>query len=205
MIAAALAAVPAAALTAAAQEESYLLLSPGTPENGWRAALRPVALLSDSALVRPLLSGLPLRFHFELELWHDRFLFDGLVDQAAWSLILYQEPLTGEYNLTRSWELERDEWLPTLEAASRALERWYMAPVEGPKPNTGRYYYEARLKVEILSLGDLDELQHWLRGEVGEQEGDVGGAITRGFKRLFIRLIGLSARKYEARTELFRP
>jgi hypothetical protein len=171
--------------------------------------VRPVGLLSDSALIRPLLSGLPLRFHFQLELWHDQFLADGLVARGAWSLILYQEPLSGEFNLTRSWDPDRGEWFATLQAATQALERVYLSPIEGPESNTGRYYYEARLEVEILSLGDLDELEHWLRGEVTDEEGDVGGsvarAVGRGLKRLFIRLIGLSARKYKARTELFTP
>jgi hypothetical protein len=96
-----------------------------------------------------------------------------------------------------------------LRAAARALERVYLAPIAGPEPNSGRYYYEARLEVEILSLGDLEELEHWLRGEVAGDEGDVGGsvagAVARGLKRLFIRLIGLSARNYAARTEMFRP
>ncbi len=84
------------------------------------------------------------------------------------------------------------------------MQRWYAAPIDGPEPGTGRYYYEARLEVEILSLGDLDELEHWLRGEVAEED-DVGSAFGRGLKRLFIRLIGLSARQYQARTDLFRP
>ncbi len=80
----------------------------------------------------------------------------------------------------------------------------------GPPTNSGRYYYEARLEVEVLSLGDLDELGHWLRGEVVEGAGsDVGSTVTRamgrGLKRLFIRLIGLSARSFQARTEIFRP
>ena len=171
--------------------------------------MQPVALLSDSALIRPLLSGLPLRFYFQLELWHDRLLADGLVAQSTWSLILFQEPLSGEFNLTRSWDPEHDEWFATVAAAAQALERVYLSPLAGPEPNTGNYYYDARLEVEVLSLGDLDELQHWLRGEVGAQHSDVGdnvpGAVGRGLKRLFIRLIGLSARKYEARTELFRP
>ena len=126
------------------------------------------------------------------------------MDQAAWSLILYQEPLSGEYNLTRSWDPEADEWFATLEAAAQAVERWYRSPMPGPDPGTGTYYYEARLEVEILSLGDLTELEHWLRGEVSE-EGDIGGAIGRGLKRLFIRMIGLSTRRYRAHTELFRP
>ena len=171
--------------------------------------MQPVGLLADSGLVRPLLSGLPLRFHFQLELWHDKFIADGLRQRTYWSLILYQEPLSGEFSLTRSWDPDRAEWFATLAAAAQALERVYLSPMEGPPPNSGQYYYDARLEVEVLSLGDLDELEHWLRGEVLDEEGSSGSglarALGRGIKRLFIRLIGLSARKYEARTELFRP
>lgn len=179
-------------------------MSPGGPPNGWRPAVRPVHLLSDSSLVRALRSGLPLRFHFELELWHDRWLSDALVDRTNWSLILYQEPLSGQFSLSRSWDPGAEEWFDTLDGAARALERWYQAPLRPPEPGSGTYYYEARLRVEILSLGDLAELEHWLKGEV-HGDGDVGGAVARGLKRLFIRMIGLSARNYEARTQPFRP
>jgi len=167
--------------------------------------VRPVDIFADSALVRPLLSGLPLRFHFQLELWHDKFLADALVQQASWSLILYQEPLSGEFNLTRSWDIARDEWYSDLASVTQTLESWYRSPFAGPDPGSGSYYYEARLEIEILSLGDLDELEHWLRGDVVGERSGVGSAFTRGLKRLFIRLIGLSARKLEARTEIFRP
>ncbi|KPK57842.1 MAG: hypothetical protein AMS21_11080 [Gemmatimonas sp. SG8_38_2] len=183
-------------------------MSPGNAENGWRAAVQPVELLADSGLIRPLLSGLPLRFHFQIELWHDKFVADALQQRATWSLILYQEPLSGDFSLTRSWDPDRPEWFATLAAAAQALERVYLSPLAGPQPNSGRYYYDARLEVEALSLGDLDELEHWLRGEVLDENASSGGglaqALGRGVKRLFIRLIGLSARKYEARTELFR-
>lgn len=193
----------------AAAQQPHLSISAGNAENGWRAAVQPVRLLADSGLVRPLVSGLPLRFHFQLELWHDKFIADGLRQRTYWSLILYQEPLSGEFSLTRSWDPDRAEWFATLAAAAQALERVYLSPMEGPPPNSGQYYYDARLEVEVLSLGDLDELEHWLRGEVLDEEGSSGSglarALGRGIKRLFIRLIGLSARKYEARTELFRP
>lgn len=167
--------------------------------------MRAADVFADSALIRPLVSGLPLRFNFQLELWHDKFLADGLVDAAAWQLILYQEPLSGDYSLTRSWDPDLDEWFPTLREATQALERWYQVPLVEPEPGSGNYYYEVRLEIEILSLGDLDELERWLRGEAAGEEGDVGSAIGRGLKRLFIRLIGLSARKYEARTDMFAP
>lgn len=170
--------------------------------------MRPVDLLSDSALIRPLLSGLPLRFHFQLELWHDKLLADGLVSRTNWSLILYQEPLSDEYRLTYSWAPESEEWFISLEAAAAALQRWYQTANPGPDPGSGSYYYEAKLEVEVLSLGDLEELEDWLRGEVSSGEvsgGGLFGALGRGVKRLFIRLIGLSARKFEARTPSFRP
>ena len=51
-------------------------------------------------------------------------------------------------------------------------------------------------------------LREEVRGEVSNEEvtgSGLFGALGRGFKRLFIRLIGLSARKYEARTDSFRP
>ncbi len=167
--------------------------------------MRPVGLFADSALIRPLLSGLPLRFYFQLELWHDKFLADNLVDRSAWSLILYQEPLSGDYGLTFSWDLDTVEWFVSLEAAARKIEAWYQAPIDTPEPNSGNYYYDASLEIEILSLGDLDELERWLRGDVGGDASNIGSVFGRGLKRLFIRVIGLSARRYEARTELFAP
>jgi hypothetical protein len=167
--------------------------------------VRPVDIFADSALVRPLLSGLPLRFHFQLELWHDKFFADALVERTSWSLILYQEPLSGEFNLRRSWDIGRDEWYSDLESVTQVLESWYRSPFAGPAPGSGSYYYEARLEIEILSLGDLDELEDWLRGDVVGERSGVGSAFTRGLKRLFIRLIGLSARKLGARTDVFRP
>ncbi|HSG80654.1 MAG TPA: hypothetical protein VLC48_00270 [Gemmatimonadota bacterium] len=197
-----------AAAAPASAQGPHLSVSPGNSDNGWRAAVRPVGLLSDSALIRPLLSGLPLRFHFQLELWNDRFLADGLVNRTTWSLILYQEPLSAEYRLTYSWVPDAEDWFISLEAVTAALERWYQTALPGPEPGSGTYYYEAKLEVEILSLGDLDELEDWLRGEVTTGEvsgGGLFGALGRGAKRLFIRLIGLSARKFESRTDTFRP
>lgn len=193
-----------AVATPAAAQRTHLSLSTNA-ENGWQALVRPVDIFADSVLVRPLLSGLPLRFHFQLELWHDRFLADALVERDSWSLILYQEPLSGEFNLTRSWDIARNEWYSDLAAVAHALESWYVSPFAGPAPGSGSYYYEARLEIEILSLGDLDELEHWLRGDVVGERSGVGSAFTRGLKRLFIRLIGLSARKIGARTDVFRP
>lgn len=167
--------------------------------------MRVVDLFADSSLHTPLASGLPLRLRFNVELWNDRFLADALVERATWALIVYHEPLSEMYAVTRSWDLSNIEWRANLQDTAAAIERWYLSPQSGPAAGSGTYYYEAQLEVEILSLGDLEELGHWLKGEREQEGGDVESALGRGLKRLFIRLIGLSVRRFEARTEQFRP
>ncbi|HEX7050775.1 MAG TPA: hypothetical protein VF188_11275, partial [Longimicrobiales bacterium] len=72
---------------------------------------------------------------------------------------------------------------------------------------SGRYYYTATLELETLSLSDLEELERWLEGELEPAvsgEGSVPGALGQGMKRLLIRVLGLPARTFEARSEMFR-
>ena len=71
----------------------------------------------------------------------------------------------------------------------------------------GRYYYLASLEMETLALTDLEELEGWLRGELSPAVGGQGsllGAIGNGAKRLFIRVLGLPARRMEVRSPAFR-
>jgi len=72
---------------------------------------------------------------------------------------------------------------------------------------TGRFYYLARLRIETLSLSDLEELRRWLQGELGPAVGGdddvVGSAIGRGIRRLFVRALALPAIQFEARTARF--
>lgn len=182
-------------------------MSHGTPENGWRGVVRPVAILSDSALARALHAGLPLRFRFTMELWRDRFV-DALVARSTWSVVLVHEPLSDRYRLARSWEPDRHVWYASLDSARAAVEVWYVSRLAPPPGVSGRYYYDARLEVDALTVSDLEELEHWLRGELGPAvRGEAGlpGAVARGVRSLFITLVGLSTKRYEARTDPFRP
>jgi hypothetical protein len=59
--------------------------------------------------------------------------------------------------------------------------------------------------VETLSLDELDELRRWLRGEARPAEaGRPPRGVERGVRRIFVRLLGLPSRRYEARTAIFR-
>ena len=75
------------------------------------------------------------------------------------------------------------------------------------QPNqTGRYYYTASLEISTLSDSDLDELQRFLEGDLGDvaqgKEG-VGDALGRGATRFLLRLAGLPTLRLEVRSQTF--
>lgn len=160
-------------------------------------------LLDDDALENAVRSGLPLRMRFRIELWRDGFV-DGLVAQSAWSVAVAFEPLEQHYmaGVLPSDSLAAfDTW-----AAARAAVEGPYTPAMRPAAG-GTYYYIGVVEVETLSLSDLDELERWLRGELEPAvrgRGSVGGAVGTGLKRLLIRIIGLPARRHEARSPPFR-
>ena len=161
------------------------------------------SVLDDGALADAVRSGLPLRMRFRVELWRDTW-FDDLVQQATWTSVLAYEPLEERF-LAAGPGADSVVRYPTYEAARGVLERPYSPPV-GPA-GEGTYYYLVYLEIETLSLSDLDELERWLRGELepavrgGES---LTGAVGTGLKRLLVRVLGLPARRYEARSEPFR-
>lgn len=133
---------------------------------------------------------------------------DALAGRSTWSIVLAHEPLSDRYQLSRSWEPDRHSWYPSLEAARSALEAWYVAPLTPPEAASGSYYYDADLEVDALTVHDLEELEYWLRGELAPAvrgEAGIPGALARGFRNLFIQLVGFSTKRYEGRSEPFRP
>lgn len=164
--------------------------------------LRVGAVLDDEALEDAVRSGLPLRMRFRVELWRDR-LIDDLVEQASWSAAVAFEPLERRF-LAGPIPSDTIGSYPSWAMARGVVEGAYLPAIGAVPP--GRYYYIAVLEIETLSLSDLDELQRWLRGDLqpAVRGGrSVGGAIGTGLKRLFIRILGLPARRYEVRSAPF--
>ncbi|HEX2203091.1 MAG TPA: hypothetical protein VHG91_07325 [Longimicrobium sp.] len=189
----------ALAAPAAAQARPLVVSALG-PAEGWRAAVQLRGVLRDRALVDALESGLPLRFHFRVELWK-KDVIDRLVESREVQRALLKHALDGGYAL-EDGRTERE--VRTLAQAEGALQQAFqppMRPVSG-----GRYYYLATLEVETLSLSDLEELRRWLRGEARPAvtgEKPAGRAVETGLRRFFVRLLGLPTRRYEARTGSF--
>ena len=193
----ALAALAGAAAVSAAQAPLAVRVEGGAPT----VIVRGV--LDDEALADAVRSGLPLRMRFEVELWRDRW-FDDLERQTSWTSVLGYEPLERRF-LAVAPGADSVARYPTYAEARSALEQPY-TPALRPTED-GAYYYLVYLEIETLSLSDLDELERWLRGELqpavrGEES--LTGAVGTGLKRVLVRVLGLPARRYEARSELFR-
>lgn len=160
-------------------------------------------VLSDPALEEAVRSGLPLRLHFRVELWRDGF-FDSLEGDHAMTTVLFYDPLDERFVLQNRAGPANGRTFSSFAAARAAIEGSYAIDLHPRK--SGRYYYTALLEVETLSLSDLEELERWLRGELRPAvrgDGSLPGAVGRGMRRVMVRVLGLPARRYEARSGMF--
>jgi hypothetical protein len=190
--------------TGLAEAQSSIGISVGSAAAEWRPLLRANGLLLDDRSLREALeSGLPVRFHFRIELW-EKAVFDRLVGSDEVSLALVQDPLERTYVLTNG---HANTSYASLVDAERAIARGMPNSLR-PNARGRSYYYLATLEIETLSLSDLQELQHWLRGEAQpaiQGRRPVGRAVGRGVQRALVRMVGLPSRRYEARSPTFTP
>jgi len=154
-----------------------------------------------------LRNGFPVRFGFRLALWRDAALFDHLVGETEWDAVVILDPVAETYELIRTGGA--DESFATVRALDEALATPFAVDLLPPPDHAGdRYYYVVTLTMESLSVSDLEEVERWLRGDLGRaltRRGDVGNALSRGARLLMIRLSGLPRRVLVQRTERFHP
>jgi hypothetical protein len=197
--------------SASAQAPSSLRLTvrlsaDSTPAGSRAPVVRSENLLNDGRWLAALRSGLPVRLHYKVEVWRSRGAwFDAFERQAEWDVVLRHEPLLDQYTvLTLVGGRVRERRYATVDALSAALAFAYQVSVRPAQ--RGRYYYAASLEISTLSDSDLDELQRFLEGDLGEvtqgKEG-VGDAVGRGATRFLLRLAGLPSLRMEVRSVSF--
>lgn len=173
-------------------------------------ALRPPVvraerLLQDGVFDGALRNGFSVRLHFRLELWRKAALFDHLQQpDAEWDAVVRLDPLSGEFDLIRTGG--DVEHYRTMDAVSRALAKAFSVELLPPAGADTRYYYVSTLDIASLSQSELDEVERWLRGDVGpaiSSRGGLSSALAVGARRLLIRLSGLPHLRLEARTATF--
>jgi hypothetical protein len=196
---------------AAAQGPARVEVNLATAAAGQRGApmVRSVRIFSDHDIREMLHSGFPARLHYRLELWGAAGFFDDLKRQIEWDVIVRYNPLKRRYTATR---IEGDhitalgsfDGLDPIEAVLSQATQPALAVPDG----TDKYYYNLVLDVQMLSVSDLDEVEHWLKGDVGPAvhgEKNPGTAIGKGAKIFITKLLGGQEKHYEARSKVFRP
>jgi hypothetical protein len=182
-------------------------LTPDTASSGSRApVVRSDNLLGDGRWLSTLRSGLPVRLHYRIEVWRSREgWMDQLTRQVYWDVVLRHEPLLDEYTmLTIFGSRVQERRYATLDALTAALAFAYQINVSPAQ--RGNYYYTATLEVSTLSDSDLDELERFLEGDLGDAggQGGLGETLGRGATRFLLRLAGLPSLRLEERTRRFR-
>ena len=200
------AAPPLAAQAADGVRLSVTLVPDATRKSGLLPEARVRGLLEDERWTSALLSGLPLRLHYRLELWRSRASwFDAAVRSIDWDVVVRREPLLDQYSVTTvllgRTRLQR---YPDLASLGTALGVAYRIAVRAG--DKGEYYYVANLSVSTLSDSDLDEMDRVMRGEAGaatDDNGNVGDAVGRTARRMLLRVAGLPIMRVEGRSESF--
>ena len=200
------AAPPLAAQGTDAVRLSVTLVPDASRKSGLLPEARVTGLLEDERWTSALLSGLPLRLHYRLELWRSRSSwFDAAVRSIDWDVVVRREPLLDQYSVTTvllgRTRLQR---YPDLASLGTALGVAYRIAVRAN--DKGEYYYVANLSVSTLSDSDLDEMDRVMRGEAGaatDDNGNVGDAVGRTARRMLLRVAGLPIMRVEGRSESF--
>jgi hypothetical protein len=171
--------------------------------------VRSPNVLADRQLRELLRNGFPARLHYRLELWSVGGMLNDLERTTDWDVIVRYDALDRTYAVARltGGQVTVLGRFEDFADAQEAVERPFRAPVVAPRRRQG-YYYSLALDVEMLSLNDLDEVERWLKGELRPAvrgERNPGTALTRGFRTLFVRLLGGERRHYEVRSGRFTP
>ena len=182
---------------------------PSPPPAGAAAnpRIRGVDLLSDGQTRDLLRNGFPARLHFRLDLWLASGVFNQREGTREWDVVVRYEPLAKRYRGARIVNSQVSLLGDFGNVAD--LANALAAPVEiplVPMHQGAHYYYNAVVDIEMLSLRDLDEVEHWLRGDLQPAirgKRNAGTAVGNGLRTLFLRLIGGEHRHYEARSKTF--
>ena len=192
-----------------AQARPVLSISLPVPEQVTRLgpAVAASHMLAGRKLQELLSSGFPARLHFTVELWSVGGWVNDLERVTEWNVVVRWLALEKVYEVTQvagdhPFALGKFALLSDAEAAVGRPTRASIVAIAGRK----RFYYQATLAVESLSLSDLDEVERWLRGELRPAvrgQRNAGTALGRGVKTIASRLLGGERREYVERTPVF--
>lgn len=165
-------------------------------------------MLSSPHARDPLAAGFPARFHFLVTLWSEGKLTNSIERRAEYDVIVRFLAMEKKYEVVQLMN-DRPPFslgkFAHIEDAEAAVARPTRVPITA-FPSKRRFYYRVTLDVLILGASDLDELNRWLKGEVGPAihgERNPGTALTRSVRMLVSRLLGGDSQEFEQTTAVF--
>jgi hypothetical protein len=198
------------ATVAAAQSARVELVLPPPAERATAPpTVRTVGVLAAGRTSELIRNGFPARLHFKLERWAAGTFVNDVKATAEWELIVQYDPLAKTYKLIRATSesaVVLGEYSDLKDADARLAEP-YPAPISPPRRGE-KSYYVVSLDVQAMSLGDLDEVQRWLRGELRPAvrgRRNPGTAVSSGLRTLVVRILGGERVVYQTSTGVFRP
>lgn len=165
-------------------------------------------ILASGDLRELIRSGFPAQLHYRLELWRTGGWFDDLEALMEWDVVIAYDPARQLYRVRRFSGAHNEDLgaFATLTSVETVLERPLRAPLI-PSRMGRRYYYNLVLDVEALSVSDLDQLERWLRGELGPAvsgRNNPVSAMSSGVRTLVTRVLGGERIQYRKRSGGFR-
>ncbi|MEO8945983.1 MAG: hypothetical protein ABI338_05745, partial [Gemmatimonadaceae bacterium] len=171
--------------------------------------VRTIKVLSAGHTAELIRNGFPARLHYKLERWAAGSFVNDVKATSEWEFIVQYDPLAKTYKLIRATTQAAviiGEYSDLDDAESKLAEP-YPAPIAPPRVGE-KTYYSLTLNVEAMSLGDLEEVQRWLRGELRPAvrgRRNAGAAVSSGIRTLVVRILGGERVEYQASTGVFKP
>ncbi len=194
--------VPAVVRPLAAQNPPRIDITPASSPTAPTVAIRSV--LGTKPFDELLRNGFPARLHVRAELWTLGRWFDDVFSRDEWDIFVRYDLIDRTYEVARITE---DRITPlgsyaTFADARAASELPYTPDLRVPRRGR-RGYIAVQVDVQTVEMGDLDEVQRWLRGEARpavQGKRSPGNALGSGMRTLVTRLLGGEVRRLEARS-----
>jgi hypothetical protein len=150
-------------------------------------------------------SGYTTQLHFRVELWRKSGWIDDPAGADEWDVLVSYDPAAQVYQVLRQHGKEREHVsLVSLDSAEALVDD----PVKSTlRPSrSGRYFYNASIDIQPLSVSDLDAALDWLRGpgqSAVKGKENVATAFLKGIELVVSRLVGGQLRHFEHPSGIF--
>lgn len=162
-------------------------------------------VMTDKPFNELLKSGFPARLHVRAELWTEGSWVDDLKGRAEWDVVVHYDVIDQSYEVARragSAVTSLGSYRQFADARA-AMELAYSPGLPTP-PKGKKSYVLVQAELQTLQVSDLDELEHWLRGEATpavKGKRSPASALMLGARTLASRLLGGEVRRLEARSQ----